>query len=143
MAKKQTKKITASKPKATTPKKPAAKKPESMEQTHGKLESVVGAAQDLDKILGLRQKNPFGATSKEQFEQSLSSMNLTDMREMAVTAGIFPSGNRTVLKKKLLKGFSSYCKGFENSRPTVPLKNDLSFPNSALQKEIDEIWSKK
>jgi hypothetical protein len=59
MAKKQTKKITASKSTAMTSKKPVAKKLESMEQTHGKLESVVGAAQDLDKILGIRQKKSF------------------------------------------------------------------------------------
>jgi len=143
MAKKQTKKSTASKSTAMTSKKPVAKKLESMEQTHGKLESVVGAAQDLDKILGIRQKNPFKSTSLEQFEEALSSMNLTDMREMAVTAGIFPSGNRTVLKKKLIKGFSSYCKGLDNSRAVIPVKNNSTFPDSSLQKEIDAIWSKK
>lgn len=143
MAKKQTKKSTAAEAATTTPKKPVAKKLESMEQTHGKLESVISAAQDLDKILGLRQRNPFKSSSLEQFEQSLSSMNLTDMREMAVSAGIFPSGNRTILKKKLIKGFSSHHKGLDNSRVAVPVKNKLNFPDSSLQKEIDAIWSKK
>ena len=137
MAKKQTKKSTASK------RKTSVKELESMEQTNGKIEDVVSSARDLDQILGMRQKNPFGTTVLAEFEESLSTMNLTDMREVAVTAGIFPSGNRTVLKRKLIKGFSSFCKGFENSRPAIPMKNDQTFPNSKMQKEIDAIWSKK
>ena len=92
----------AARKKTTKSKKSAPrKKIEDMEQANGKLENIVSAAQDLDQVLGLRQKNPFGATSIAEFEGNLSSMNLTDMREMAVNAGIFPRGNRTVLKKKL------------------------------------------
>ena len=134
----------AARKKTTKSKKSAPrKKIEDMEQANGKLENIVSAAQDLDQVLGLRQKNPFGATSIAEFEGNLSSMNLTDMREMAVNAGIFPSGNRTVLKKKLIKGFDSFCKGHQESKPSIPIQNTDRFPNSEMQKKIDEIWSKK
>ena len=142
MAKKQTKKSTAS-TRPASKRKTAVKKLESIEQVNGKIESAVSAAQDLDKILGVRQKNPFGTSSSAEFAQSLSSMNLTDMREMAVTAGIFPSGNRTILKKKLIKGFDSFSKGFENSKPVIPVNGSAHLPDSETQKKIDEIWSKK
>ena len=34
-------------------------------------------------------------------------MNLTDLQKLAVQAGVFPSGNTTVLKNKLRKAFKA------------------------------------
>lgn len=127
--------------------KKSIKKP--VEQIHGKSEtnedevaSKVKLAKDLNHILGLNKKNPFGTDSEVQLIESLSSMNLTDMRELAVSAGIFPSGNRTVLKKKILKGFSSYSRGSSGEVRSIPVNNSRA-PDSELQKKINSIWDKR
>ena len=126
-----------------------SKKKKPVEQIHGKDESVeseiqskVKLAQDLNQILGLKKKNPFGVNTEEELVESLSSMNLTDMRELAVHAGIFPSGNRTVLRKKIIKGFNSYTKGGSQEIKSIPV-NNVRAPDSELQKKIDSIWNKK
>ena len=124
--------------------KPAQKKIKKIEQANGKIDEAVKTSKELDKILGMRQKNPFKANTLEEFEESLKGKNLTDLREMCVAAGIFPSGNNTILRKKLSKGFDSFMKGgLASSLSQVPINESRIVPNSALQQEIDRIWSKK
>jgi hypothetical protein len=138
--------------KKTTKKTTKKKSIDSLEQTHGKLEdthkedqieSAVTKARELDVILGMRKMSPFGTASLAVFEEDLAGMNLTDMRELAVKSGIFPSGNRTILKKKLLKGFSAYNKGAGEAAANIPLNKRTSLPDSELQKSIDDIWAGK
>ena len=118
-----------------------------VEQIHGKqeteLDKAVKTSKGLDQILGMRQKNPFGSETKAEFEESLKGQNLADLREMAVKAGIFPSGNPTVLRNKLKKGFENHIKGKDGSKASVPLQNKSVLPNSDLQQKIDDIWSGK
>jgi len=116
----------------------------ALEQTNGKIEEAVKTSKELDKILGMRQKNPFDSNSLAEFEESLKGKNLTDLREMCVAAGIFPSGNNTILRKKLSKGFDSFMKGGTSSRlQQVPINERKGLPNSSVQQEIDKIWSNK
>lgn len=130
-----------SKTKSKTSKKPSVKK---MEHANGKIEDAVNVSKELDQILGMRQKNPFKASSLAEFEESLKGKNLTDLREMCVTAGIFPSGNNTMLRKKLLKGFDSFMKGGSASTLSqIPLNEGTDAPKSDVQQRIDEIWSNK
>ena len=117
---------------------------------HGKDESVTSELQakvqlqkDINEIMGIKKNNPYQVNSARELEETLSSMNLSDMREMAVAAGIFPNGNRTVLKKKLEKGFSEYMRGGSENVKQIPINNSSRAPNSELQKEIDAIWSRK
>jgi hypothetical protein len=117
---------------------------------HGKDESVTDELQakvqlqkDINEIMGIKKNNPYKVNSARELEETLSSMNLSDMREMAVAAGIFPNGNRTVLKKKIEKGFSEYMRGGAENVKQIPINNSTRAPNSELQKEIDEIWSRK
>jgi len=131
-----------------SPRKRVKKKIQEVEHINGKVElspvdKAKQAAQDLDKILGMRQKNPFDAKSMAQFEDNLKGKNLTDLREMAVKAGIFPSGNPTLLRKKLKKGFEDYIKGKDGSQPTIPLNNKNAFPSSKAQEEVNKIWARK
>ncbi len=123
-------------------------KAQEVEQIHGKVENepvaeTVKKSQALDKILGMRQKNPFNADSLANFEQSLKGKNLTDLRELAVSAGIFPSGNPTILRKKLIKGFEDFMRGGDAKKNSIPVNDSSKFPNSDLQKKIDDIWSNK
>jgi len=117
---------------------------------HGKDESVTDELQakvqlqkDINEIMGIKKNNPYKVNSDRELQEVLSSMNLSDMREMAVSAGIFPNGNRTVLKKKLERGFSEYMRGGSEEIKNIPVNNNLRAPNSDLQKEIDDIWAKK
>jgi len=117
---------------------------------HGKDESITSELQakvqlqkDINEIMGIKRNNPYKVNSAKELEETLSSMNLSDMREMAVAAGIFPNGNRTVLKKKLEKGFSEYMRGGSEEIKNIPINNNVRAPNSDLQKEIDAIWSRK
>lgn len=82
-------------------------------ETNGKVSksSKVKQAKDLEEVLGMREINPFRTTNAETFEESLKSMSLTDLRELAVKSGVFPSGNKASLKNKLRKEFSFRANG--------------------------------
>lgn len=60
---------------------------------------------DLEEMLNPK-KPKFATGSIEDFKQKISTMNLVDLQSMAVSAAIFPSGNRAVLKNKLIKEFT-------------------------------------
>lgn len=129
-------------------KKPATKSTKKIEQIHGKVEDdpvseTLKKSKALDQILGMRQSNPFKSESLSDFEESLRGKNLTDLREIAVTAGIFPSGNPTILRKKLIKGFQDFMKGGNNNSASIPIDQPSKFPNSEKQARINDIWSNK
>ena len=86
--------------KKTTPKKrgrPRKKQPE-MEVADGK--SDIEKAESLESLIGVAKRDPFSLANGSDFEGSLNSMNLTEMQEVAVRAGVFPSGTKTTLKGK-------------------------------------------
>ena len=62
-------------------------------------------------------------------------MNLTDMQEVAVRAGVFPSGNQTILKQKLLKAFKAEGYGTVNAVMEGEKKVQLD-PSNPKHKEI-------
>tara|TARA_Y100000592_G_C5262049_1_gene217842 strand:- start:64 stop:525 length:462 start_codon:yes stop_codon:yes gene_type:complete len=129
-------------------KKPATKSTKKIEQIHGKIEedtisSTVRKSKALDQILGIRQNNPFKCDNLSDFEESLRGKNLTDLREIAVSAGIFPSGNPTILRKKLIKGFQDFMKGGGRDSAPIPVDQPSKFPNSEKQARINDIWSNK
>ncbi len=94
-----------------TPKKrgrPRKKQPE-MEIADGK--SDIEKAENLGNLIGMAKRDPFQLSNGSDFEDSLSSMNLTEMQEIAVRAGVFPSGTKTTLRNKLLKEFKARAMG--------------------------------
>jgi hypothetical protein len=93
------------------------KKPESSQK---KFNNVIDGKQDLsqnqDQLRDLEEmlnpkKPKFATGSAEDFKQKISIMNLVDLQSMAVSAAIFPSGNRAVLKNKLIKEFTKVNTG--------------------------------
>lgn len=85
------------------------KKPKSSQK---KFKNVIDGKQalqnelrDLEEMLNPK-KPKFATGSIEDFKQKISTMNLVDLQSMAVSAAIFPSGNRAVLKNKLIKEFT-------------------------------------
>ena len=98
-------KKTNNKTKKSTRKKRTSKL-ETMARTTGKTyESSIERAKELEQILGINNANPFKTTDERILEEQMSEMNLTDLQALAVKVGVFPSGNKTVLKNKLRKAF--------------------------------------
>ena len=106
MANKKTNKKTS---KAAAKKTP---KLEELNQTTGKnYEDKVAKAKELEEILGISKINPFKTNDKRIFKDMLEDMNLTDLQAFAVKVGVFPSGNKTVLRNKIKRAFDSSLHG--------------------------------
>lgn len=96
----------------------------------GKIQekSDIEEVRDLEDLMRGSLHSPFKIKTQEEFERKMASMNLIDMQSMAVAAGIFPSGNKTTLRKKLKKEFEKYEKGgkgrvFSTTQPIVDYNN--------------------
>jgi len=128
MAKKKTttSKSTASK----TAKAKKQPKLEDLQQTNGKnYEDQVAQARELEEILGIPKINPFRTNDKRVFADMLQDMNLTDLQSFAVKVGVFPSGNKTVLKNKIKRAFDSSLHGKGSVQVMgEPIKLDPSNP---------------
>lgn len=96
----------------------------------GKIQerSDIEQVRDLEDLMRGSLNSPFKIKTQEEFERKMASMNLIDMQSMAVSAGIFPSGNKTTLRKKLKKEFEKYERGgkgriFSTTQPVVDYNN--------------------
>ena len=125
------KKTTTSK--STASKKSIAKKKvslDSLQQTNGKsYEDQVAQARELEDILGIAKINPFKTNDKRVFAEMLQEMNLTDLQAFAVKVGVFPAGNKTVLRNKIKRAFESSLHGKGSVQVMgEPIKLDPSNP---------------
>ena len=130
------KKTTTSK--STASKKSTAKKKvslDSLQQTNGKTyEEQVAKARELEDILGIAKINPFKTNDKRVFKEMLEDMNLTDLQAFAVKVGVFPAGNKTVLRIKIKRAFESSLHGTGSVQIMgEPMKLD---PNNPKHKEV-------
>ena len=119
--------------KATVSKKSTAKKKvslDSLQQTNGKsYEDQVAQARELEDILGIAKINPFKTNDKRVFADMLEDMNLTDLQAFAVKVGVFPAGNKTVLRNKIKRAFESSLHGKGSVQVMgEPIKLDPSNP---------------
>ena len=116
--------------KATAKKTPVKKK--KMEYADGK-DHDLQKARDIEDLLTVDRRSPFRTKDGSDFEESLSSMSLSDMQELAVSAGIFPSGTKTTLKNKILKEYSAKTVGKKRKgQVTKPSIN----PNSKQAQDL-------
>ena len=124
--------------KSTASKKSTAKKKvslDSLQQTNGKTyEDQVAKARELEDILGIAKINPFKTNDKRVFKEMLEEMNLTDLQAFAVKVGVFPAGNKTVLRNKIKRAFESSLHGKGSVQVMgEPIKLD---PNNPKHKEV-------
>lgn len=108
---------------------------EELQQTNGKVyEDQVARARELEGILGIPKINPFKTNDKKVFADMLQEMNLTDLQSFAVKVGVFPSGNKTVLRNKIKRAFESSLHG-QGSIQIMgePIKLD---PKNPTHKEV-------
>jgi hypothetical protein len=114
----------------------ATPKQKPMEFSDGKdhLAAETAEARNLEDLLGFPETNPFGVSSGEDFDEKIEELSLTELREMAVNAGVFPSGTKALLKNKLRKSFSQYTHG--GSRKVVQITKPIVDPDSKQGKEL-------
>lgn len=108
---------------------------EGLNQTNGKnYENDVAKARELEEILGIPKISPFKTQDKRVFAEMLKEMNLTDLQAFAVKVGVFPSGNKTVLKNKIKRAFEASNVG-QGAVQIMgdPLKLD---PNNPKHKQV-------
>lgn len=97
--------------KARASKKAASNKDKLKELNYIDGKKTVEQIKKLEKLVGIRETNPYGTTSLEVLEAKMADMNMWELQEFAVKVGVFPSGTRTSLKSKLCKEFEAYNKG--------------------------------
>lgn len=104
------------------------KKSKDLQYIDGKNQQLEKDKESLSRLeiaLAVKEKrNPFQSDTSEDFENKLKQMTLIEMQSMAVACGVFPSGNKTTLKNKLIKKFKSKIllggdKVMTTSRPIV------------------------
>lgn len=100
------------------------------------IEEEANYAKSLEDMIGRKQRNPFGAQSLEEFEGSLANMQLTQMQELAVKAGVFPSGTKVTLKSKLIKAYRQQAQGASR---VVQVTKPIVEPGSQKEKDILKI----
>ena len=118
--------------KRKTTKKTTKKKP--MQYADGKaIDNRKGLAKTVEELMGVASRDPFRVASGESFEEAVTSMSLSQLQEIAVNAGVFPSGTKATLKNKLLKEYENRTHGrygaSTNSKPIVD-------PNSQKARDI-------
>ena len=118
--------------KRKTTKKTTKKKP--MQYADGKVaDNRKDLAKTVEELMGVKSRDPFKVASGESFEEAVTSMSLSQLQEIAVNAGVFPSGTKATLKNKLLKEYENRTHGrygaSTNSKPIVD-------PNSKKARDI-------
>ena len=118
--------------KRKTTKKTVNKKP--MQYADGKVaDNRKDIAKTVEQLMSVTSRDPFKIASGESFEEAVTSMSLSQLQEIAVNAGVFPSGTKATLKNKLLKEYENRTHGrygaSTNSKPIVD-------PNSKKARDI-------
>lgn len=87
-------------------KRASTKKVEDLKVVDGKSDKET--IQNLEEILGVKNANPFGTHSEEELKSIMNEMTITDLQTFGIKVGILPSGNKMILKNKILKAFKTH-----------------------------------
>lgn len=90
-------------------------------------------AKTVEELMSVDTRDPFQLASGESFEDVVATMSLSELQEIAVKSGVFPSGTKVTLKNKLLKEFENRTQGrYGASTQSKPIVD----PKSKKAKEI-------
>lgn len=102
----------------------------------GKDDDRKNVAKTVEQLMAVKSRDPFKLASGESFEEAVNNMSLSQLQEIAVKSGVFPSGTKATLKNKLLKEYENRSEGRygapSSSKPIVD-------PKSAQAKKILKI----
>ena len=85
------------KTKKTTTRTKAKTADKSMQYADGK-DNRKELAKTVEELMSINARDPFSVASGESFEDAIGSMSLTELQEIAVKSGVFPSGTKATLK---------------------------------------------
>ena len=121
--------------KTTTNKKTTTRKkaqPKTMQYADGR-DDRAAVAKTVEELMSVKTRDPFQLASGENFEDAVASMGLSQLQEIAVKAGVFPSGTKATLKNKLIKEYENRSSGrYGGSSKSQPICD----PNSQKAKDI-------
>lgn len=127
---------------ATNKRKPAKKKTtkKPMQYADGRAtDNRKDVAKTVEELMGVKSRNPFHVASGESFEEAVTSMSLSQLQEIAVNAGVFPSGSKATLKNKLLKEYENRTHGrYGSSSQTKPIVDPASQKAKDILRIINE-----
>lgn len=130
------------KPTKTTAKRKSKGKKE-IEFIDGKVDDEKqNLSKDIEEIL-MPKKNPFGTNSSVDLDSKLEGMNLRQMQELAVKASVFPSGNKTTLRKKIKKEFSVKFGTKDGSRKYNASTESPIIADKEVAKDVMAILNKR
>ena len=119
--------------KKATAKTVEKKQEPEIEFAHGKLNQ--SEFEEIEKVRRLTEipvENSFGVRTESEFEKLIEGSQLTQLQEIAIKAGVFPSGTPPTLKNKLRKAFQKTKRPGSNVQITKPIVD----PNSEKGKSI-------
>lgn len=120
----------------TASKKTAVKKP--TQYADGK-DDRAAVAKTVEELMAVKTRDPFKVSSGESFDEAVSHMSLSELQEIAVKAGVFPSGTKATLKNKLLKEYDNRTQGrYGASSKTEPIVDPKSKQAKDILKIINE-----
>lgn len=101
------------------------KKLEELTQTHGKTETFRPST--LDQIWGDTGLNKYNTLDEQEYSNTLSEMNKSDLMSHSARMGIVPADSRERMVKRLMTAFRQHVSGFRSSnipqpKPTRPNK---------------------
>jgi hypothetical protein len=123
--------------KSTSKRKKAVKKPVEFSDGVDHLAAEASEARSLEDLMGFKEINPFGVSSAEEFDTTIEELQLSNLQELAVKAGVFPSGTKATLKTKLRKAFNQYTHG--GARKVVQMTKPIADPESEEGKNLLKI----
>ena len=130
-------------PRKKTTKKTVANKqvneePE-IELAHGKNhQSELDEIEKIRSMTEIPVDNSFGVRTQSEFERLIEGAQLTQLQEMAVKAGVFPSGTKVTLKNKLRKAFAKTSLPGPNVQMTKPIVDPNSEKGKSILKLLQE-----
>ena len=96
-------------------------------------------AKTVEDLMSVKKRDPFVVANGENFDEAIHSMNLSQLQEIAVSAGVFPSGTKTTLKNKLLKEYDNRVSSrYGSSTTSKPIVDPKSKQASDILKLIND-----
>ena len=102
-------------------------------------------AKTVEELMSVDTRDPFQLASGESFEDVVATMSLSELQEIAVKSGVFPSGTKVTLKNKLLKEFENRTQGrygaSTQSKPIVDPKSKkhIVFMEATYLQQLDAL----
>jgi hypothetical protein len=107
-----------------------------MNISYGKIERETGELKVIQELIGVRQRNNFGASSEEDLDLKMSEMALVDLQKLAISVGVPGGGNRNILKRKIKDAYVKYIKGSSGMQISSSSKMELNGKNKAKRELI-------